>query len=213
MGGARKSERFTGRLVLLGLGSVGQGMLPLLVERFGIAPSRMASLALVRFCWKKGVLYMDACNEPWPGRYDNPGLPATQRSNHALREEMLAFRMDKQQGPTACITQDANPGLVSSFVKAALLEMARDLHAAPHATPRCQEDWAELARKLDVKVIHVAERDTQVGKARKQRGEFTDAALMLERPGNWTPLKDRSPLFPEPKDPEDPWQFLNFRVA
>lgn len=31
--------------------------------------------------------------------------------------------------------------------------------------------------------------------------------------GDWTPLKDRSPLFPEPTDPGDPWQFLNFRVA
>ena len=30
--------------------------------------------------------------------------------------------------------------------------------------------------------------------------------------GDWTPLKDRSPLFPEPTDPDDPWQFLNFRV-
>jgi hypothetical protein len=32
----------------------------------------VASLALVRWCWKHGVLYLDACNEPWPGRYDNP---------------------------------------------------------------------------------------------------------------------------------------------
>jgi homospermidine synthase len=31
--------------------------------------------------------------------------------------------------------------------------------------------------------------------------------------GDWTPLKDRNPLFPEPMDREDPWQFLNFRVA
>jgi homospermidine synthase len=31
--------------------------------------------------------------------------------------------------------------------------------------------------------------------------------------GDWTPLKDRSPLFPEPTDPDDPWQFLNFRVT
>jgi homospermidine synthase len=31
--------------------------------------------------------------------------------------------------------------------------------------------------------------------------------------GDWTPLKDRSPLFHEEKDDEDPWQFLNFRVS
>lgn len=31
--------------------------------------------------------------------------------------------------------------------------------------------------------------------------------------GDWTPLKDPSPLFPEPGDPEDPWQFPDFRVT
>jgi homospermidine synthase len=30
--------------------------------------------------------------------------------------------------------------------------------------------------------------------------------------GDWTPLKDRSPLFPVETDADDPWQFLNFRV-
>ena len=30
---------------------------------------------------------------------------------------------------------------------------------------------------------------------------------------DWTPLKDRSVLFPEDLDPSDPWQFKNFRVA
>jgi homospermidine synthase len=29
---------------------------------------------------------------------------------------------------------------------------------------------------------------------------------------DWTPLKDRSPLFNEPRDESDPWQFLNFRI-
>jgi len=31
--------------------------------------------------------------------------------------------------------------------------------------------------------------------------------------GDWTPLKDRSPLFKEAIDKDDPWQFLNFRVT
>ena len=30
---------------------------------------------------------------------------------------------------------------------------------------------------------------------------------------DWTPLEGRSSLFPEPLDRDDPWQFLNFRVA
>src|SRR5260370_680395 len=30
---------------------------------------------------------------------------------------------------------------------------------------------------------------------------------------DWTPLRDRSPLFPEDLDRDDPWQFKNFRVV
>jgi homospermidine synthase len=283
MSRSRKLGSFKGRLVMLGFGSVGQGILPVLLDVFGIKPAQVkivktredhsgiaqalgvevivqalaegnfetvldpllgegdfllnlsvdvASLALVRFCWKRGVLYADACCEPWPGRYDNPDLPATQRSNYALREEMLSFRMDKQQGPTACITQGANPGLVSTFVKVALLNIASDLHLKVE-TPVSHEEWADLARRLEIKVIHVAERDTQLARERKQRGEFVntwsvdgfvdeglqpaelgwgthekhwpadalrhgygcDASIMLDRPGiatrvrSWTPLE------------------------
>ena len=31
--------------------------------------------------------------------------------------------------------------------------------------------------------------------------------------GDWTPLADRGRLFPEDIDPDDPWQFKNFRVT
>src|SRR5207253_792928 len=70
-------------------------------------------------------------------------------------------------------TQGANPGLVSSFVKQALLNMASDLHMKVER-PASFEDWAELARRLDVKVIHIAERDSQVSDRRKVRGEFVN---------------------------------------
>jgi homospermidine synthase len=268
---------------MLGFGSIGQGMMPLLARHLGVRPAQVtvvktrpdasgiaekeglsviaqplsegnyetvlepllgegdfllnlsvdvSSLALVRLCWKRGALYLDACNEPWPGRYDNPALTPSQRSNYALREELLAFRKDKPGAPTACITQGANPGLISSLLKQALLNMAADLHLKVDK-PRDFEDWARLAQKLEAKVIHVAERDTQVASRRKARGEFVntwsvdgfvdeglqpaelgwgshekhwpqdakrhgfgcDAAILLERPGiatrvrTWTPLE------------------------
>jgi homospermidine synthase len=40
--------------------------------------------------------------------------------------------------------------------------------------PNSREGWAALAKKLDVKVIHVAERDTQVSPVRKRVGEFVN---------------------------------------
>ena len=72
-------------------------------------------------------------------------------------------------GPTALITHGANPGLVSHFVKQALLNLAADTGlVAP--VPATRAEWAALAQTLSVKVIHIAERDTQVANVPKQRG-------------------------------------------
>lgn len=272
-----------GSLVILGFGSIAQGVLPLLFRHIDIAPERVtvvsrsedktgiarkygvrflaqplnegnfetvlepllkeddfllnlsvdvASLALIRFCRQRGVLYLDTCIEPWPGRYDDPASPVSQRSNYSLREEVLAYRLDKRSGPTAVVTHGANPGLASIFVKQALQNIARDNDHA-FDPPQSYEEWAALARALDIKVIHIAERDTQIADRRKQRDEFvntwsvagflseglqpaelgwgtherhfpadgarhgfgSDAAIYLNRPGvgtrvrSWTPLE------------------------
>ena len=67
----------------------------------------------------------------------------------------------------------ANPGLVSHLVKQALLNLAHDFDM-PIATPGKREDWARLAAKLEVKVIHIAERDHQSSPVRKCMDEFVN---------------------------------------
>jgi len=71
------------------------------------------------------------------------------------------------------LTQGANPRLVSAFTKQALLDMAAQTGLQVPA-PGCYEDWAALARRLQVKVIHIAERDSQTAHRRKARGEFVN---------------------------------------
>ncbi|AMO25181.1 homospermidine synthase [Ramlibacter tataouinensis] len=215
---------FPGRIVMVGFGCVGQGVLPVLEPALGVARGRttivtpgaecphvaarlgaelivtaltpgnfeqvlspllhegdfllnlsvhVSSLALIEFCRRRGALYLDTCCEPWLGRYDNPRLSASERSNYALREEVLAWSRDHPRGPTALLTQGANPGLVSSFVKQALLQMASDLGLAL-PRPQVPQDWPRLAQALDVKVIHIAERDTQTTSRRKLRDEFVN---------------------------------------
>ena len=78
-----------------------------------------------------------------------------------MREEALALRPGNARAPTAVLTHGANPGLVSHFVKQALLNIAADT-GVDAGNPKSRADWGELARKLGVKVIHIAERDTQV---------------------------------------------------
>jgi len=133
----------------------------------------VSSVALIKLCWEKGAMYIDTCIEPWPGGYTDPTVPVARRTNYALREEALALRQGNERAPTAVLTHGANPGLVSHFVKQALLNIAQDtkLEAGKPAT---RAEWGELARRLGVKVIHIAERDTQVSNKPKLPGEFVN---------------------------------------
>jgi homospermidine synthase len=133
----------------------------------------VSSIALVKLCWEKGAMYLDTCIEPWPGGYTDPGTPMAKRTNYALREEALAMRSGNSRAPTAVLTHGANPGLVQHFVKQALLNIAGDLKIDA-GNPRAREEWAQLARQLNIKVIHIAERDTQVSPVRKQANEFVN---------------------------------------
>jgi homospermidine synthase len=215
---------FPGRILLVGFGSIGQGVLPLILRHIGVPPERLtivtadergravaaeygiklvcetltresfrrvlnpllgrgdfllnvsvdvSSTALIKLCWEKGAMYLDTCIEPWPGGYTDPTVPAARRTNYALREEALALRPGNARSPTAVLTHGANPGLVSHLVKQALLNIAADT-AAEVGNPRSRSDWGDLARRLGVKVIHIAERDTQVSRLTKQANEFVN---------------------------------------
>jgi homospermidine synthase len=207
--------------VMLGFGSVGQALLPLLLRHIAMRPERIAvikpsdrgldaareygarhiaadirrdnyrelltphlgagdflvnlsvnvsSKALIELCRERRALYVDACTEPWPGSYTDRSVPPAQRTNYALREEVLALRNPDAPQTTALITLGANPGLVSFLVKQALL----DLTGPGAAVPTQREGWGRLAQRLGVRVIHIAERDTQVGRDRKRPGEFVN---------------------------------------
>src|SRR6201993_5151666 len=136
----------------------------------------VSSAALIELCQNRGALYLDTCIEPWPGGYTDPSLPPSARSNYALRESALALRPRYPGGPTAVLTHGANPGLVSHFVKQALIDLAQAYGLGTSiSAPSSRTDWALLAEQLGVKVIHIAERDTQVGTVPKAPGEFVNA--------------------------------------
>ena len=215
---------FQGRLVILGFGSIGQGVLPLILRHidmprthihiisadargeavaaeYGIAHTVMkldrdnyravlglmlgqgdfllnlsvdvSSVALVKLCRELGALYLDTCVEPWPGGYTDPSLTASQRSNYGLRESALALARPGAGDPTAVMTHGANPGLVSHFVKQALLNIAEETGVYTDV-PATRTGWAKLAAALDIKVIHIAERDTQSANIAKLQGEFVN---------------------------------------
>ena len=220
----KKHATFDGRLVIVGFGSIGQGVLPLILRHIDMPKDRItvvtaetrgrdvaaefgvrfvlepvtrenyrallepllgagdfllnlsvdvSSVALIEFAHARGALYLDTCIEPWPGGYTDPSLTPSQRSNYGLRESALALKEKHAGGPTAVLTHGANPGLVSHFVKEALLHVARDTGHST-AMPADRAGWGRLARDLGVKVIHIAERDTQVADRPKAVGEFVN---------------------------------------
>jgi homospermidine synthase len=76
------------------------------------------------------------------------------------------------------VTHGANPGLVSHFTKAALLDVAAAMGLASEP-PATRGDWARLARRTGTKVIHISERDTQVASVPKRPGEFVNTWSVL----------------------------------
>lgn len=132
----------------------------------------IASSALIELCRQKEALYLDTCSEPWQGDYTDKTKPAEYRTNYALRADVLKLAKH-DDAPTAVITHGANPGLVSLFVKQALWNMAKDNNFKGEE-PSSARDWAYLANWLDIKSIHIAERDTQISNLAKKPGEFVN---------------------------------------
>ncbi|MEI8320895.1 MAG: saccharopine dehydrogenase C-terminal domain-containing protein [Alphaproteobacteria bacterium] len=133
----------------------------------------VSSFALVKMCHKLNALYLDTCIEPWEGRYTDKSISIQKRSNYALREEALAMRKKLKDGPTALLAHGMNPGLISHFLKQALVNVANDTNVS-FSAPKTQEDWAHLAAKLNVKAIHVAEQDMQITAKKRQEHEFVN---------------------------------------
>jgi homospermidine synthase len=216
--------KFPGRIVFVGFGSIGQGVLPLILRHIGTSSDRItivtaenkgqseaeqfgvkfvktaltpenyrqvlepllsagdfllnlsvdvSSVALVGLARERGALYLDTCIEPWAGGYTDPTASVESRSNYAMRLQALALRNGAKNAPTAVLTHGANPGLVSHLVKQALLNIAKDT-GVDAGTPVGRESWAKLAQTLGIKVIHIAERDTQVSHVPKAANEFVN---------------------------------------
>jgi homospermidine synthase len=218
---------FAGPIVMLGFGSIGRGVLPLLERHIGFDRSKFVVIApddsdrgllderklkfqklaitkenyrdvltplltggpgrgmivnlsvdtssadLMDLCKDIDAFYIDTVCEPWPGLYTNAKATISERSNYALREGVLDVRRRRPGGVTAISCCGANPGMVSWFVKQALIDIARDLGVKANE-PASREEWGRLAMTLGVKGIHIAERDTQRARNPKPANVFVN---------------------------------------
>lgn len=216
--------KFPGKLLMLGCGSIGQCIIPMLLRHTDITPERMQIIAadeagkstadqygipfsietltrdnyknilkkylspkdfllnlsvdvssddLVLWCQNNGVLYVDTSTELWPGFHTDATLSPAERTNYWYREQLLKLKEKHRALPTAVVDHGANPGLISHFVKEALLNIARDTGVETRV-PKDRAEWAALMQTLRIKTIEVAERDTQASQTLKQADEFVN---------------------------------------
>lgn len=129
---------------------------------------------IVKWCLEHGVMYIDTSIERWKTQPDETIPKLAERTlyhtHQRMRGETSAF---KGTGPTCVVTHGANPGMVTHFTKAALLDLARELGIAT-SVPQSRDEWARLMQSTGTKVIHICERDTQVIDKPKVKGEFVN---------------------------------------
>ena len=224
----KKLESFTGRILLLGFGGVGQTMLPMLLKHININPVNITVLEkdnhiklfrtkyagtgvkyvmteivrtnldstlskyvsagdmvinlslnidgieIVTWCLEHGVLYTDTSIERWPDKPDETIPHLADRTLYVTHRDIRAATAKwKNRGATSLVTNGANPGLVSQFTKAALLDIA-DAMNINYKLPTTREEWAILMMKTGTKVVHISERDTQVIDKPKAKDEFVN---------------------------------------
>lgn len=133
----------------------------------------VSSLDVMKHCRNLGAHYIDTVVEPWNGFYFDESKAASARSNYALRETLLEEKLIKSGGITAVSCCGANPGMVSWFVKKALVTLADDLKIS-YEVPKNREQWAKLMQNVGVKGIHISERDSQRAKNPKPMNNFVN---------------------------------------
>ena len=135
---------------------------------------------ILQWCHDKGVLYLNTSIEQWDpyeGGASKSPIDRTLYYRHMRMREMKAKW--NTVGATAIVEHGANPGLVSHLVKKALVDIAtralKDGKAGQGVEAALTADaYNDLAHSLGVKVIHIAERDTQVTDKPKQLNEFVN---------------------------------------
>lgn len=137
---------------------------------------------ILQWCRDHGVRYLNTSVELW-NPYDHmTEVHPLDRSLYvrhmSLRRMMAAWPHNK--GATAVVEHGANPGLVSHWAKQALTEIAGRMlqdglgDTAGLEAALAGERYNVLAMLTGTKVIHVAERDTQVSTVPKRTNEFVN---------------------------------------
>lgn len=140
---------------------------------------------ILQWCYDHNVRYMNTSVELWDPYEGAPTQPPTERTLYARQMSIrkMVGQWKPKRGATAVLDHGANPGLVSHFTKAALEDIAQRWltdHTEQNEQHLQIEEFYKkrmynrMAQLLDIKVIHISERDTQISNVPKRSDEFVN---------------------------------------
>jgi homospermidine synthase len=220
-----KYVSFSGDILILGYGSVGQAILPLVLRHIDVNPKRITVLekdnhkeifdsrhkdsgityvqkevtqqnyadvlskyvssggliinvslnidakSILEWCFKNDVHQIDTSLERWPHQQDETIPDLAERTLYYTHQKIREMAAKYNGAATCVVTHGANPGYVTHLTKRALLHLAK-YRGEKIKTPTTRDEWAKLMQYLGVKVVHIAERDTQAVDKPKDLNEF-----------------------------------------
>jgi homospermidine synthase len=143
---------------------------------------------LLKWCHDHNIRFVNTSIELWDP-FCNAHLGDPRLSTLYYRQmQLIDMQNDKKwnkNGPTAIIDHGCNPGLVSHFIKRALIDMTEYIlnkyQISLSSDDRIKfeqtlkiKDYPRLAYLLGIKTIHISERDTQITNQPKQVNEFVN---------------------------------------
>jgi len=218
-----KFVNYSKKILILGYGSVGQAILPLIIKHVAKDPSQITVLekddhkerflkyhgdsgvkyvrkevlkdnlasilkkyteeggfvvdvslnidaeAIIKWCLENNRMYTNTSLERWATQPDEKIPDMADRTLFHTHNVIREMASEYPNAATSVVTHGANPGLITHLVKRALLKLSKK-----DEVPEDREGWATLMRDLGVKVVHVAERDTQVIDEPKKMNEFVN---------------------------------------
>ncbi len=142
------------------------------------------AVTILEWCRAHGVRYLNTSVELWDPYDDMAATHPLDRTLYVRHQQIrkMIERWGDNTGATAVLEHGANPGLVSHFARQALEEIARRILTEGRGGDRTAgleaalADGAHnmLAMLTGTKVIHVAERDTQLTNVPKRVNEFVN---------------------------------------
>lgn len=138
----------------------------------------IATIDILKLCQDKGAGYINSSIEDWDDDSAEDSLEFTmKRRVEELKQQHNNYKK-KGLNYNAVVSMGCNPGNVSIWTKMGLDQIYR------HFNKKFDyKDYAELAQKLKVQTIHIAEKDTQKTQDPRKEDEYTNT--WSERGVSW----------------------------